>query len=257
MRVLLMWTALAFLFISSAHPGQAQNQANSNVKNPIPLWTSAVPGAIGQTSDDIPTLTPYWPKGNANGAAFIVCPGGGYAHLSDHEGEPVAEWLNSVGITAFVLKYRHGPTYQHPIPLQDAARAIRMVRARATEWHIDANRIGIPGFSAGGHLASTIGTHFDAGSANAADQIDRVSSRPDLLVLIYPVISMGVFTHEGSKRMLLGENPTAEQVTLLSNELQVTKNTPPTFLVHTANDAAVPVENSLQFAAALRKQGVV
>ena len=248
-------TTLSFQF-SLANVARGQGQVSANARTSFPLWQNKTPGAQGQSVDDIPTLTPYLPKSNANGAAFIVCPGGGYAHLADHEGGPVAEWLNSIGITAFVLKYRHGPRYQHPIPLQDAARAIRLVRSRSNEWHIDPNRIGILGFSAGGHLVSTIGTHFDAGSANATDQIDRVSSRPDLLVLIYPVISMGQFTHAGSKKMLLGENPSNDLVTLLSNELQVTKDTPPTFLVHTANDKAVPVENSLMFAEALRKAGV-
>jgi acetyl esterase/lipase len=206
---------------------------------------------------DIPTLTPYFsPKEKATGAAIIVCPGGGYSHLADHEGRPVAEWLNALGITAFVLKYRLGPRYHHPAPLQDAARAIRTVRARATEWNVDPKRIGILGFSAGGHVASTIGTHFDSGKPDASDPIERVSSRPDLMILIYSVITMGEFTHAGSKRMLLGENPPTDLVALLSNEEQVTKETPPAFLVHTANDPAVPVENSLRFAEALKKAGV-
>ncbi len=223
--------------------------------DPIRLWSGNAPGALGSAPDDIPTLTPFMPS-RPNGAAIIVCPGGGYSHLADHEGKPVAEWLNSIGITAFVLKYRIGPKYHHPVPLGDAARAIRLVRSRAAEWNLDAKRIGILGFSAGGHLASTIGTHFDAGQADASDEIDRVSSRPDLLVLVYPVITMGQFTHAGSKKQLLGENPTPEMVKLLSNDEQVTKQTPPTFLIHTANDAGVPVENSLQFAEALRKAGV-
>jgi acetyl esterase/lipase len=257
MRALaVVFLALLSIQLSFAKVVCAKEQVSSNVRTTIPIWPGEPPGAKGKSAEDVPTLTPYFPKQNANGAAFIVCPGGGYAHLSDHEGGPVAEWLNSIGVTAFVLKYRHGPVYQHPIPLQDAARAVRLVRARSAEWHIDPKRIGILGFSAGGHLVSTIGTHFDSGSANATDQIDRVSSRPDLLVLIYPVISMGTFTHAGSKRMLLGDNPPPDLVRLLSNELQVTKDTPPTFLVHTANDKAVPVENSLMFAEALRKAGV-
>jgi acetyl esterase/lipase len=205
----------------------------------------------------VPTLTPYLAtKEKATGAAIIVCPGGGYGHLADHEGGPVAEWLNSVGVTAFVLKYRLGPTYHHPAPLQDAARAIRTVRARAKEWGLDPQRIGILGFSAGGHLAATAGTHFGGGQADASDPVERVSSRPDLLILIYPVITMRDATHSGSRKNLLGEQPSAELVTLLSNEEQVTKETPPTFLVHTMTDAAVPVENSMMFAAALRKAGV-
>jgi acetyl esterase/lipase len=231
-------------------------QVPGTTADSMALWPDGAPGAIGKEPADIPTLTTYLPKGKATGAAVIVCPGGGYNHLADHEGRPVAEWLSSIGITAFVLKYRLGPRYHHPAPLQDAARAIRLVRARATEWQIDPKRIGILGFSAGGHLASTIGTHFDAGQANSADAIERVSSRPDVMILIYPVITMGGFAHSGSRKELLGENPSAEMVALLSNEEQVTKQTPPTFLVHTANDSAVPVENSLRFADALRKMNV-
>jgi acetyl esterase/lipase len=222
----------------------------------IVLWPNGAPGAVGREPDDIPTLTPYLPKERSSGAAVIVCPGGGYTRLADHEGRPVAEWLNSLGITAFVLKYRVGPKYHHPSPLLDAARAVRTIRARAREWNLDPQRIGILGFSAGGHVASTIGTHFDAGDPGAADPIERVSSRPDRLILVYPVISMREFTHAGSKRQLLGEKPSNELVTLLSNDEQVTKETPPTFLVHTADDAGVPVENSLRFAGALRKAGV-
>jgi len=173
--------------------------------------------------------------------------------LADHEGHTIAVWLNSIGITAAVLKYRLGPRYHHPVELQDVTRAMRTVRARAAEWGIDPRRIGIIGFSAGGHLASTIATHFDAGDSGSADPIERVSSRPDLAVLAYPVISMtdGI-THQGSRRNLLGDNPTQALVAELSNEKRVTAKTPPTFLFHTANDPVVPVENSLLFASALR-----
>jgi acetyl esterase/lipase len=230
--------------------------AAQSAMDPIILWPNGAPGALGQQHEDIPTLTPYIPKERASGASVIVCPGGGYTRLADHEGRPVAEWLNSIGITAFVLKYRVGPRYHHPSPLQDAARAIRTVRARATEWSLDPNRIGILGFSAGGHLASTIGTHFDNGNSASSDPIERVSSRPDRLILIYPVISMRQFIHAGSKRQLLGEKPSNELVTLLSNDEQVTKQTPPTFLVHSTDDSGVPVENSLRFVDALRKAGV-
>jgi acetyl esterase/lipase len=241
-----------FVVAFSFPTAQAANQ-----QEPIILWPDGAPAAIGKEPADIPTLTVYpAPKDKATGAAVIVCPGGGYSHLADHEGGPVAEWLNTLGITAFVLKYRVGPRYHHPAPLLDAARAVRTVRARATEWQLDANRIGILGFSAGGHLASTIGTHFDAGKADASDPIERVSSRPDLMILIYPVITMREFTHAGSKRMLLGENASEDLVKLLSNDEQVTKETPPAFLVHTADDPGVPVENSLRFAAALRKARV-
>lgn len=224
---------------------------------PIVLWPDGAPGAVGKSPTDIPTLTPYLaPRDKATGAAIVVCPGGGYQHLADHEGGPVAEWLNSVGVTAFVLKYRLGPTYHHPAELHDAARAIRTVRARAKEWGIDPQRIGILGFSAGGHLAATAGTHFTAGQADAVDPIERVSSRPDLMILIYPVITMRDWTHGGSKLNLLGKDPPADLVALLSNEEQVTKETPPTFLVHTMTDTTVPVENSMMFATALRKAGV-
>jgi len=247
---------LALSFISMSWPVNAR-QTSTVTEQPIILWPNGAPGALGHEPGDIPTLTPYLPPPDkATGAAIIVCPGGGYSHLADHEGRPVAEWLNTLGITAFVLKYRLGPRYHHPAPLLDAARAIRTVRARATQWHLDPNRIGILGFSAGGHLAATIGTRFDAGTPDAADNIERVSSCPDLMMLIYPVITMGEFTHAGSKRMLLGENPSADLVKLLSNDEHVTKETPPAFLVHTADDPGVPVENSLRFAEALRKMKV-
>ena len=240
-----------FVFALSFPSQAAKNQ------EPILLWPEGAPGAVGKEPADIPTLTAFpAPKEKATGAAIIVCPGGGYSHLADHEGRPVAEWLNTLGISAFVLKYRVGPRYHHPAPLLDAARAIRMVRARASEWQLDPNRIGILGFSAGGHLASTIGTHFDGGKADAADPIERVSSRPDLMILIYPVITMREFAHAGSKRMLLGENPPEDLVKLLSNDEQVTKETATAFLVHTADDPGVPVENSLRFALALRKAKV-
>ena len=230
---------------------------NAAPETPIVLWPGGAPGAVGNEPVDIPTLTPYLPtKDKMTGAAIIICPGGGYGHLADHEGRPVAEWLNTLGVTAFVLKYRLGPRYHHPAPMQDAARAIRIVRARAAEWGLDPQRIGILGFSAGGHLASTAGTHFDSGKPDAPDAIERVSSKPNLMILIYPVITMRDRTHAGSKKNLLGDQPGPELVALLSNDEQVTKDTPPTFLVHTMNDSAVPVENSLLFVSALRKAGV-
>ena len=231
--------------------------AMAMAQGPQPLWPDGAPGALGDLAEDVPTLTAYLPEPEAAAAtAIVVCPGGGYQGHADHEGEPIARWLNSVGITAFVLKYRLGPKYHHPCQLEDAARAIRTVRARAAEWGVDPDRIGILGFSAGGHLASTAGTHFDAGDPDATDPIDRVSSRPDLMVLIYPVISFEEFGHIGSRDNLLGEDPDPELVRLLSNHRQVTADTPPAFLVHTDADTGVPCENSLLFALALREAGV-
>ncbi len=231
---------------------------SAKAQTPIVLWENGAPNAVGKEPLDISTITPFLAsKETATGAAIVVFPGGGYSHLSEiKEGSDVAKWLNSLGISAFVVKYRLGMKYHHPNQLLDAARAMRAVRSRAKEWGIDANRIAILGFSAGGHLASTLGTHFDSGKPDAKDMIDRVSSRPDLMILLYPVITMGEFTHNGSKLNLLGTNPTPELVKLYSNELQVTKDTPPTFLVHTMTDTAVPVENSLMFADALRKAKV-
>jgi acetyl esterase/lipase len=225
---------------------------------PMRLWAGAAPGALGQDSVDVPTVSLYRPSGTtATSAAIVICPGGSYGMLADHEGHTIAVWLNSIGVTAAVLKYRLGPRYHHPVELQDVARAMRTLRARAAEWGIDPHRIGIMGFSAGGHLASTIATHFDAGDSSSADPIERASSRPDIAVLAYPVISMtdGI-THEGSRRNLLGDNPTPALEAALSNEEHVTAQTPPTFLFHTANDPVVRVENSLLFAAALRAEKV-
>jgi acetyl esterase/lipase len=232
-------------------------QAAPPASDAIPLWDKGAPGAIGTEAADIPTLTPFIPaRGIATAAAMVVCPGGGYQHLADHEGAPVAQWLNSIGVAAFVLKYRLGPRYHHPAPMLDAARAIRTVRARAAEWGINPAKIGILGFSAGGHVASTAGTHYDQGNASSPDPVERVSSRPDLMVLIYPVITMGGKAHAGSRRNLLGSGPEPSLVTLLSNEEQVNSQTPPAFLVHTVDDATVPVENSTMFAAALQRAKV-
>jgi acetyl esterase/lipase len=225
---------------------------------PVLLWDGGAPGALGNETRDIPTLTPYLAEsGVSTGAAMVICPGGGYGGLAGHEGEDYALYLNRLGVAGFVLKYRLGSHgYRHPVMLGDAARAVRLVRAKSAEWGIDSARVGIMGSSAGGHLASTLLTHFDGGQGDARDPVERQSSRPDLGVLCYAVITMGEHTHQGSKRNLLGESPSAELVQLLSNELQVTRETPPCFVWHTWEDTAVPVENSLQFAAALRRAGV-
>ena len=223
------------------------------------LWEGDAPGAKGKEDADIPTLTIYRaPADKANGAAVVICPGGGYGGLAmDHEGHQVARWLNSIGVTGCILKYRLGRRYHHPAMLTDVGRAIRTVRIRAADWKVDAGRIGVLGFSAGGHLASTAATHFDEGDAKAADAVDRVSSRPDLAVLIYPVIMLsGPHAHTGSRDNLLGENAPQEMIDLLSNEKRVTDKTPPTFLVHSADDGPVPPENSFEFVKSLRAHNV-
>lgn len=238
----------------------AQDMTNSNasgsVSAELPLWTGAAPGALGTAPKDIPTLTPFIAT-NGTGAAMVICPGGGYAGLAAHEGKDYALWLNSRGITAFVLKYRLGSSgYRYPVEYQDIARAIRLVRARAKEWNLDANRIGVMGSSAGGHVASMAMTHFDAGDTNAPDAIDRVSSRPDLAILCYPVITMGKFTHRGSQVNLLGQNPPAALVEETSSELQVKSDSPQCFIWSTYADTTVAIENTLDFASALRKAKV-
>lgn len=239
-------------------PTTAQTGKASLPHTEFPLWTGEAPGALGADVKDIPTLTPYFaPLGKATGASMIICPGGGYAMLAPHEGSHYATWLNQQGIAGFVLKYRLGSAeYRHPAMMQDVQRAIRYVRANAIQWGLDPNRIGVMGSSAGGHLASTALTHFDAGNSAAPDPVDRVSSRPDLGILCYPVITMGPNTHGGSKSLLLGNSPGPALVELLSNEKQVKDDTPPVFLFHTFEDSTVKVENTLDFAAALRRHGV-
>lgn len=219
----------------------------------IPLWEGAAPGALGTADADRPALTIYRAR-TAVSTGVIVAPGGGYGNLAmNHEGRQVANWFNALGVTAFVLKYRLGPRYHHPIELGDAQRAIRIARSRAQEFGISPDRLGMIGFSAGGHLASTAATHFDAGSPSSSDPIERVSSRPDFLILGYPVISFAPeITHRGSVRNLLGENPTKAQIDDLSNELHVTAQTPPAFLFHTNADSGVSAENSVRFYLALR-----
>ena len=225
---------------------------------PLPLWPDAAPGALGPADKDIPSLTPYLADpALATGAAMVILPGGGYGGLAAHEGKGYADWLVTNGVSCFVVKYRLGSQgYRHPRMLEDAARAVRLVRAKAADWKIDPKRVGIMGSSAGGHLAATLLTHFDAGQPDATDPVERQSSRPDAGVLCYAVITMGQNTHHGSRQNLLGKDPDPELVKLLSNELHVTKDTPPCFLWHTWEDKGVKVENSLEFAAALQRQGV-
>ena len=263
----------------------------AEMQTAIPLWPDGAPGALGTKSNDIPTLTSYLPdpanataparqsyaaprqqavwnaatrgttnlkrQSSATGAAMVICPGGAYVGLAAHEGNDYALWLNQNGVTCFVLKYRLGSSGYHcPVEFQDVTRAIRWVRAHAADYQIDPNRIGIMGSSAGGHLSSMALTHFDSGDTNSPDLVERQSSRPDIGILCYPVITMGELTHRGSRNSLLGTNQTPEMVKYLSSELQVTASTPPCFIWTTSEDRTVPPENSLMFAEALRKNRV-
>ncbi len=248
------WTVLAAVLLGAFEVGQA-----SEPKTEL-LWPNGAPGAKGTENRDKPTLISYLPDPKeANGAAVIVCPGGGYGGLAmQHEGHDIARWFNSFGVAAMICDYRHrGKGYGHPAPLVDAQRAIRIVRERAEKINVDPARIGIMGFSAGGHLTSTAGTHFDTGKTNDEDPVLRVSCRPDFLILCYPVIAFNEpYTHYGSQRNLLGRDAPADLIRSLSNEKQVTSQTPPTFLWHTSEDSGVPPQNSIFFYLALKKAGV-
>jgi acetyl esterase/lipase len=242
------------VLLLAASPAPAAETPAPGKPATLPLWAEKVP--LARSDKDNPTITVHLaPAAKATGAAVVICPGGGYGALMEsYEGHDVAAWLNQSGVAGVVLKYRVRTL--HPAPLLDAQRAIRTVRARAVEWKLDPRRIGIMGFSAGGHLASTAGTHFDAGDPKAADPVDRLGCRPDFMVLVYPVITMGPKSHGGSRANLLGPNPTPDLVDLLSNEKQVTEKTPPAFLAHSKTDQLVPVENSAMFYEALKAHQV-
>jgi acetyl esterase/lipase len=248
------WPIASFLTLLIVAPTAAAEPQR------IPLWENGAPGTPATKPENEPVLFAYRAEPqNAARSAVVICPGGGYAHLAmDHEGEQIAEWFNNLGVTAFVLQYRNNNSgHRHPVPMSDGQRAIRTVRARATEWNVDRGKIGVMGFSAGGHLASTLATHFDAASAEAADAIDRASSRPDFLILCYPVISMTEpYMHRGSRDNLLGKDADESLASRLSNERQVTVETPPTFIFQTDADKSVPAENCVAFYLALRKAGV-
>ena len=246
------------LAAACAGPGAAAKEVQLTGKT-LKLWPEGAPGATGSGPGHEPDLTVYLPDAEkATDVGIVVCPGGGYGNLAlGHEGEDVAQWLIGEGIAAFVLRYRHAPEYHHPAPILDAQRALRTVRSRAQEWGVDSDRIGILGFSAGGHLTATAGTKFDEGNAQSADAIERVSCRPDFLVLVYPVISTTEpYSHAGSRRNLLGEGPAPELVESLSAERQVSEDTPPAFIISTNGDRGVPAENSVAFFLALRKAKV-
>lgn len=233
-------------------------QLHAEMSAPMVLWPDGTPGALGHDNQDIPKLTPYLPEpAIASGAAILVCPGGGYNVIEQREGRDYALWFNQHGIAAFVLEYRLGSAgYRHPAMLNDAARAMRTIRVNAAKWKIDPRRIGIIGSSAGGHVASSLLTHFTAGDSAATDPTERESSRPDLGILCYAVITTGPFAHRGSIRNLLGRDPAPELLELVSNEKHVMADTPPCFVWHTFEDKVVPMENSLLFAEALRREGV-
>ena len=241
-------------------PMPAPRSASADAASPVPLWGARAPGAVGDAADDRPTLTPFLPVASrATGAAMVVYPGGGYTHLAfDTEGTDVARWLNSLGVAAFVVRYRLGPRYHHPAMEQDALRAVRLVRARAAAWRIDPRRVGVIGFSAGGHMAGTAATRYgDRAGAPVGDAVDALSARPDVAVLIYPVITMhDSLAHAGSRTNLLGEHPDPALVTALSLESQVTATTPPTFLLAATDDRIVPVENAVLFYQAAHAAGI-
>ncbi len=224
----------------------------------IPLWQQVPPGYELGYGQPPPAIAPVIPSAFGRESArpaMVICPGGGYAGKADYEAWPVAEWLNRLGIAAFVLDYRVAP-YRHPYPLLDARRAIQFVRFKAVEWNIDPQRVGILGFSAGGHLASSVGTHFAPYPQSNADEIDLQPFRPDLMVLCYPVISFGPYRHDGSMQNLLGPDSSQELRDSLSSEKQVNAQASPAFLWHTADDEIVPVENSLLLASALHENQV-
>jgi len=257
-----MFRSFVSLVVLLAAAGLAPAQGKLNeVPRPAlkPLWPDGAPGAAGMESADVPSIMIYpAPAEIAIGTTIVVCPGGGYGALAmDHEGHQIGLWLNKHGISAVVLKYRLGPKYRYPTQLHDAQRAIRHVRHHSADWKVDPQKIGILGFSAGGHLASTVLTQFDKGDPEAKDPIDRQSSRPDFGVLMYPVITLsGPFAHVGSRNNLLGKDADAKLIESNSSQNRVTKETPPTFLVHTSEDSGVPPENSILFYMALQKHKV-
>ncbi|MFT4512995.1 MAG: acetyl esterase/lipase [Planctomycetota bacterium] len=225
------------------------------------LWPDGAPGALGSAAKDKPRVLVYRAQvsGTAQTPAIVICPGGGYGHLAmGHEGHQIAAWLNSIGVTGVILEYRHrGKGYGHPAPLQDVQRAMRLVRHHNKDWRVDQSKVGVLGFSAGGHLASSVSVHHDGGDAKATDAIEQQSCRPDFSVLCYAVLAFGQpFTHKGSQRNLLGKQPSAELVGKMSSDRQVNATTPPTFLWHTTADSGVPPENSVAYYLALRKHKV-
>jgi acetyl esterase/lipase len=239
---------------SCAAPTPAASRPSSFM---VRLWSGPAPVGDGTTESCATDLLVYLPAADRNTrAAVVVCPGGGYIrHVLDREGFPIAEWLTSKGITALILTYRL-PEGRPYVPLLDAQRAIRTVRAKAAAWDVDPDKVGILGFSAGGHVASTAATHFDAGHPNDPDPVEGRSCRPDFTMLVYPVVTMGENAHALSKQKLLGNHPAPDLVRLFSNEEQVTPRTPPAFLAHAKDDSGVVPDNSRNFVRAMKEHGV-
>lgn len=249
-----LWRCLC-LSLVALNFGVASAQNTPSEGQRVELWQGKAP-IDGEQVEAVETWITVHQAPNPNGTAVVICPGGGYGGLVvGPEGHGIAAWLNGHGITGVVLEYRL-PAGRSLVPLRDAQRAIRTVRLHAKEWHIDPARIGIMGFSAGGHLAATAATHFDAGNAKSSEEVERISSRPDFSILIYPVITMDETTHAGSRANLLGKEPTKELIDLFSNEKQVTDKTPPAYLAHAVDDTAVVIENSRMFHNALKAHKV-
>ncbi len=262
--------ALVFVFSSVIYRPSVQLVHGAEPRQmDLPLWESGAPGALGSEPKDIPMALVRLPASEAPTAALVICPGGGYGTLAiDHEGHQIAAWANEIGLAAIICDYRHrGKGYGHPAPSDDANQAIRLTRSKAKEWNIDPNRVGIIGFSAGGHLVSTILTQAEQPKAvkddsssersntpqvDNSESISQHSTRPDFGILCYPVIMFGTSeTHKGSEKNLLGPSPDPKMVESFANHLRVTPNTPPTFLMHTSEDKVVPVANSLAFYSAM------
>ncbi len=256
-KTIAMRTLFCFVLISATALMAAERPVPGTAQ---PLWPEGAPGALGEEAKDKPQITIFLPQGESvTDCAVVVCPGGGYGGLAtDHEGKQIAAWFNSFGVAAFILDYRHrGKGYGHPAPLQDALRAVRTVRTRAADWGINPAKIGIMGFSAGGHLASTAGTQFTDGDPDAVDPVEKASSRPDFLILCYPVIAFGeTYNHTGSMKNLLGDDPPQDLIDSYASHKRVTDKTPPTFLFHTDEDTGVPSENAVAFYAGLRRHKI-
>lgn len=251
---------MSFVALSCAILLSSVSNLHAQVPQTIRLWEGDAPGALGSDEKDIPTAFVYLPeKSSEPTGAIVIFPGGGYGHLAmDHEGHQIARWANDMGLAGIIVSYRHrNRGYGHPTPMLDAQRAIRLTRHNAQQWNIDPNKVGVLGFSAGGHLTTTVLTHFDEGQSDAKNAVDKLSCRPDFGVVCYAVIALGEeYTHKGSQKNLLGDSSSAEQLQLLSNEKQVSPRTPPCFVWHTAEDTVVPVENSLAFYSSLVKAKV-